>query len=157
MSDRHTRRLEATKEMFFGISVADGLGNLGGFGGGLVDGDNEDAWINCLLPWDFHTLKEIAVVLIPVATLTPMTIRVVTNYCRKNAIYTEAGETIDRGINVTANRMTELNIADAVDAHRLAANDYLGVDVRRVAGQNTNALILGVRIKYDVPTGISAY
>jgi hypothetical protein len=156
-SSRHTRRLEATKELFFDLSAADGGGSVGAFGGGLVDDPNDDAWIVCHIPWNFHSLKEIAVVLIPIATLTPMTIRVVTNYCRKNAICTEAGETIDRGINVEANKMTELNIADAVDGHKLADCDYLGVNVRKEANQNTNALILGVRIKYDIPTGISAY
>jgi len=154
MSDRHarhTRRLEATKEVFYDLSAADGASSEASFGGGLVDHDNDDAWINCYIPWDFSSLKDIVVVMIPQATLAAMTLRVVTNYCHAGENIYVAGETVNKQINAVASRLTEVSIADCVDVRKLTPNDYIGVDVRRIAGQNTNTLVLGVRIRYNTP------
>ena len=142
--------LVPTKEKFYDApycSVADECG-LGGFHGCDIDGNGEYAYINCYLPEDYHALEDIEVVLIGGATETPMTMRIVTNYCSNGEAYTTHNELVNKSINVTNNQLTELDISDCVDVAALAPGDYIGVQVSRQAGQNTHALILGVRIKY---------
>jgi hypothetical protein len=150
-SARHTRNLEATKDIFYDLTSADAGSNIGAFGGGLVDDDDYDAWIDCYLPWDFDDLVEAKVVMIPQATLTPMTLRIITNYAQAGVGYTDGGETLDKSINTVGNRITELDIADCLDTKQLAPRDYIGVRVGRIGGQNTNAIVLGVRLRYNTP------
>lgn len=147
--------LRPTKEKFYDApycSVAAEAG-LGGFHGCDIDGDGEYAYINCYIPEDFHALVDIAVVFLGGATLTPMTLRIVTNYCANGEAYTTHNELVNMSINAVNNQLTELEIIEAIDiaaesSGPIAAGDYLGVQVSRQAGQNTHALILGVRIHY---------
>ena len=150
-SARHTRRLQATKDVFFDLTSADVGGNVGAFGGGDIDDDDEDAWVDCFLPWDFDDLVEAKVVMIPNITATPMTLRIITNYASAGVGYTDGGETLDKSVNTVAKRITELDIVDCLVTKSLAPHDYIGVRVGRIGGQNTDALILGVRIRYNVP------
>lgn len=142
--------LVPTKEKFYDspyCSVA-AEAALGGFHGCDVDGDNEYAYINCYLPEDYNALEDIVVVFLGGADLTPMTLRIVTNYCSNGQAYSTHNESVNKSINAVNNQLTELDISDCVDVAALAAGDYLGVQVSRQAGQNTHAIIVGVRIRY---------
>ena len=143
--------LVPTKEKFYDAPYCGNIpavAALGGFHGCDLDEDEESAYINCYLPEDFNAMQDIAVVLIGGATLTPMTLRIVTNYCSNGELYTAHDEDVNKEINVTNNQLDELDISDCVDVAALVAGDYLGVWVSRDIGQNTHALILGVRIHY---------
>jgi len=150
-STRRTRNLEATKDIFYDVTTADTGDSTGAFGGGMIDEDDEDAWVDCYIPWDFDDLVEAKVVMIPQLTLTPMTLRIITNYAQAGVGYTDGGETLDKAVNTVALRITEVDIADCLDTKQLAPKDYIGVRVGRIAGQNTDILVLGVRIRYNTP------
>ena len=143
--------LVPTKEKFYDSPWCSGGAEcgLGGFHGCDVDDDDERAYINCCLPEDYHAMQEIELVFIALATLTPMTVTIVTNYCQNGEAYSTHNEPgVDKSINTTLNQLTELDITDCVDIAPLVAGDYIGVQVWRETGKNTDALIMGVRIKY---------
>ena len=150
-STRRSRNLEATKEILYVKTVSDNDTTKGGFGGGYLHSQADDVWINCYLPWDFDDLVEAKLVMIPVETLTPMTLRIITNYALAGEGYNVGGETLDKSINTVADRITELDISDCLDTRSLAPKLYIGVDANRQASQNAHALVIGVRIRYNTP------
>ena len=149
-STRRSRNLEATKEVLYVKTYSSNDIVKGGFGGGHLAQEGDGVWINCYLPWNFDDLTEAKLVLIPVTTLTPMTLRIITNYGLAGEGYNVGGETLDKSINTVANRITELDIADCLDTRSLAPKMYIGVQARMHAGQNTNALIIGVKLRYNI-------
>ena len=143
--------LVPTKEKFYDSPFCSGgaaAAALGGFHGCDVNTDDHLAYINCCLPEDYHALQEIELVFIALATETPMTMVVITNYCSNGQAYSTHNESVIKSINTTLNQLTELDLTDCVDVAALAAGDYIGVQVWRETGKNTDALIMGVRIKY---------
>jgi hypothetical protein len=124
----------------------------GAWTGYLLDGDGEYAYINLQLPYNFAELEELALTILPYATLTPMYLRVLTDYCKNGEAYFEHNDQVrHKSINTVQYRMAEIDIKDAVDIRPVDAGDYIAVQVGRIAGQspthNTNALIIGVRTK----------
>ena len=108
-----------TKEKFYDspyCSVAAECG-LGGFHGCDIDGDNEYAYISCYIPEDYHALEDIEVVFIGGADLTPMTLRIVTNYCSNGEAYTTHNETVNKSINVINNQLDELYLQPFLKLH----------------------------------------
>jgi len=150
-STRRSRNLEATKDVLYVKSFSSNDIVKGAFGGGYLAQDGDGVWTNCYLPWNFDDLIEAKLVIIPVYTLTPMTIRIITNYGLAGEGYNAGGETLDKSINTVANRITELDIADCFDTRSLAPKMYIGVQARRHAGQNTDTQVIGVRLKYNIP------
>jgi len=159
MGNRHSRNLEATKEIFFPFT---GIGEtqatsvaLGAHTGILVNANGEYAYGEGYIPWNFSHLVEGKIVLLSYATLTPMNFRVVTDYCPPETAYFLHNSLKNINVNTVLNRVQEANIADALvdltDSAPLEAENYLGVQVSRQVGQNTNALFLGVRIRYNTP------
>jgi len=153
---RHTRNLEATKELFAPCTGGtESVHTLGGHVGYLVDSQDDNAHSELYLPWDFHKLTEAKVVFLALATLTPMNFRVVTDFCQAEAAYFQHNNQTDHEVNTMLNRVQECDISQAliglVTNAPLEAKDYLGVQISRPAGFNTNAQILGVRIRYDTP------
>lgn len=163
MSDRgarHSRILEATKEIF--VPVTSGSGSsftaLGGHSGYLLEGDADYAYVELYIPWDFigiSPLKEATVSFLALATLTPMTFRIVTDWCKPELAYFDKNQLINCSVNTVLNRVQETSIAGALtalgDNAPLEAGAYLGVQISRQAGQNTNAIFLGVRLRYNAP------
>jgi len=156
-SARHTRRLEATKEFFepcIGGSEYTGIG-LGMFGY-LIDLDTEFATVGSYVPWDFRSLIEAAIMFVPVATFLPgaaMTVRVILTSPSVGQWYGEHNVTVDYAKACTINRVEELDITAQLDGALLQTKNYIGGQVIRQAGQNTNAYIMGLRIKYRVAPG----
>lgn len=147
---RHTGQ-PATKEVFHSCSMGSDAQALGGHHGYLVDAQGEYAYVEIHTPHDFHKLESIVVVLIARATLTPMNMRVMTNYGRAGDwyyYYGGAAETEDYRFNVELNRIYELPIHRVVDQGPIIAGHYIGIQVSRQAGQNANAIILGAKLKY---------
>lgn len=160
MTRSHTRNLEATKEIFYpflsaGGTATDSVG-LGGHTGFRINADDEYAYCECYIPWDFEHLTEGKIALLALETLTPMTLRVVTDYCQNQTVYFQHNNLQNFEINTFLNRVHECDISPALIALTnrapLEAKDYLGVQVARIAGMNTNAIFLGVRIRYNTPT-----
>ena len=154
MSHRRHAEHRPTKEEFFPATyVSTGeFAPLGGFSGPDIDATNEFGYTNVLVPWDFDALVAIRLVFIATATQTPMYVRIVTNYAKAGEAYTEHNENADLSINTVLHRLHELNLYDAVDIRTLEASDYLGVQASRVAAlptENTDMIILGVRIRYN--------
>lgn len=154
---RHTRILEATKEIFVPVTYGSGSSwqGIGGHHGYLLEGDADYAFVELYMPWDFKSLREASVSFIALATLTPMTFRVVTDYCKAGVGYFDHNQLVNVGVNTTLNRLQEAGIPHALRALAsnapLEAGEYLGVQISRQAGQNTNAIFLGVRIRYNTP------
>jgi hypothetical protein len=160
MTDRHTtRRLEATKEYFYPFLYGTGgaaQSALGGHVGWSIDGDAQYVYAECYIPWDFVKLTEAVVALLAQANLEPMTFRVVTDFCRTPRAYFEGNNQINCEINTITNFVHECSISPAMvdlDSGMLPQpKEYLGVQVSRQAGQNANAIFLGVRLRYNTPT-----
>jgi hypothetical protein len=159
-STRHSRVLEATKEIFAPITGGSGgaYTAIGGHTGYLINGDTQYAYAELYIPWDFagiDPLKEARVSFIAQATLTPMSFRVVTNWCKCERAYFDHNQLVNYNVNTVLNRLQCQSIAEALvglgNNAPLEANEYLGVQISRVAGQNTNAIFLGVRIRYNTP------
>jgi hypothetical protein len=153
-SARSTDQLP-TKEVFFDTMACSGgaaaFGGLGGFYGVDIDGDGEYAYIQCLIPHDFHTLVDLVIVFLPTANNTAMTCRFTVNYCRPGEAYTQQNKTLDKEYSVVQNIMQELDITDMVDKPngRLAARDYLGISMSRQGQQGLDGIIIGARLKYN--------
>ena len=148
----HTKH-RPTKEKFYPAThVATGdISTLGSFSGPDIDATNEAGYVNCYIPRDFDSLEEIDLVFIAVATETPMYVRILTDYGRSGEAYFVQTDNGDFAINTVANNLYELNIGTAVDFRSLEPGDYIGVQAARVAAlpvENTDMLLLGVRIKY---------
>lgn len=159
-STRHSRVLEATKEIFAPITGGSGsaYAQIGGHTGYLIVGDADYAYAELYIPWDFvgiDSLKQAMVSFIAQDTLTPMTFRVVTDWCKAERAYFDHNQLVNYNVNTVLNRLQGQSIAEALvalgDNAPLEAGDYLGVQISRVAGQNTNAIFLGVRIRYNTP------
>ena len=152
--------MEATKEVFYPFTSTGGQGadtpGLGAFSGVRLDADGEYGYCDCYLPYDFAILVEAKIVLLALATLTPMNFRVVTDYCLAEIGYFQHNNLKNINVATVLNRLQEVNIADALvgstDNAPLEAKDYLGVQISRQIGQNTNAIFLGVRLRYNTPT-----
>jgi len=142
---RHAQR-PATKEMFYDYSGADAGAQSGAFAGGRCSGSGDDVWTSCYLPHDFKRLVSIHVVLIEGVYLAGMRMTVATNWAEVGKYYNSNGESGFRVWNAVANRVNELNIGDLVDAGALFPGSYIGVQCTYLT--NTNAIILGVRIRY---------
>jgi len=122
-----------------------------------------------LVPWDFKELVELAVALIPITSefKALMTVSIFTQYAKKGQVYTEnnivdgIAVPIQHSFEAVAGYIQEVNITDMVQrtnqfADRgLEAGDYLGVDVESNAtrGDNLDARVLGIRMRYKVFKG----
>jgi hypothetical protein len=150
-SSKHSRILEATKELFFPFTYGDEAWALGAHTGYRINADAEYAYAEGYIPWDFASLVEAKAVFIALATLTPMSFRVVTDYCQAEIGYFQHNDQLNKSVNTVLNRLQEVDVADLLDVAPLEAEDYVAFQVSRQAGQNTNALFLGVRIRYNTP------
>lgn len=147
MAERHTKH-RPTKEPFFPVVHGTDMTGLGAWGGARVDTDSDYAYITCYCPEDFHSLEKIRLVFIALASLTPMNMRVVTDYAKNGEAYFQHNELENFNVNTVLNRIQELDIEAVVDIRPLEPGDYLGIQVSRQAGQNSNLIVLGARIKY---------
>lgn len=159
-SSKHAR-IPPTREIFIPATNGTEVNVAGTHTGYLIDDDQENALIEIYVPHDYHGLVEMAVVLISGVALTPMTMNISTNYCEKNEVYNRsAWGATQKSINTGLDSLHELDISEFViegndgvtQRHAIEAGDYIGVAVSRTSGQNTNALILGVRFRYKVFT-----
>jgi len=160
MSNREAKHAQrpATKEIFLPFtSYAGGadLSAVGGFGGIRIDANGEYAYCTIYLPEDFKSFVEAKVVFLALATTTPMTMRIVTNWCPAGANYAQANNLQTKSINTFLHNVEEVDISQALTTlggnTKIAAKDYLGVQFSSQAGPpalNTNVIVLGVRIKY---------
>jgi len=157
---RHAQR-PATKEVFYVFSGGSGgadFSAVGGHGGWRVNADNEYIYCECYIPHDFKSLVDAKIVFLELATLTPMTFRAITDWCQAETNYFQHSDGRTKIINTVlppgqaAGHVRECDfraeLLSLIGAAGLEAKDYLGVQVSRQAGQNTNAIFLGVRIRY---------
>lgn len=167
-SARHAR-IPPTREVFYSPTTGTGAATTGAHVGFVIDDQAEDCNIEVMVPWDFKELVELVLVVIPITTAFQaiMTLSVFCQFAKPNQASNEnnvvdgANVPIQHSWVAVANYIQEINITDMVQrtnqfADRgLEAGDYLGVDVSRDAtnGDNTNANILGVRMRYKVFRG----
>jgi len=154
MGHRSHTKHRPTKEKFYPAThVATGtISTMGSFSGPDIDDTNEAGYVNCYIPKDFDSLEEIVLVFIARATATPMYVRILTDYAKVGQAYFEHADNGDLPVNTVADRLQELDIYNTVDYRALEAGDYIGVQAARVAAlltENTDILLLGVRIKYQ--------
>ena len=154
MSNVRHVRIPPTREIYQDTSNGTEAAAEGHYHGYTVNDDQDEAFIQFLVPHDYHGLVEATLVLIPWLAATPMTVTVASTHTSVHENY---------ATNVSANMICSFNsgngtlqevdishIIDSIAANRLKANDYVGVYVYRETGQNTNALVLGVRFRYKV-------
>ena len=166
---RHAR-IPPTREVFYSPTLGSiAATTTGAHVGYLLDANGENCNIEVYVPWDFKELLELVLVVIPVTAQFQqnMFVSVFCEYAKKNQASTEnnvdnaAGVPIRHQWQAVAGSIQEIDISDMVSktntfADRgLEAGDYLGVDVERnaVNVDNTNARIIGVRMRYKVFRG----
>jgi len=140
-----------TKEVFYDAGDTSNSGSL--FPEGIeIDADTEDAYIRVYVPFDFFTLDEIVLVVIPIARQATMWIQVITEYNSAGKNYTENTEgPLFYSFDAVPNRITEINIQESVNTVALQAGDYIIVNPSRQAAMptaNTDVYVMGVRFKY---------
>lgn len=158
---RHTRILEATKEIFApfigGVNAQAGstFAGIGGYPAYLINTDGDYAYAMLYIPWDFSKLTRAVVVFIPATAVTPMSFRVVTDYCLAEHAYFDHFQLNNYNVDTVNLRLQEREIAESLvaltDNAPLEAGDYLGVQVSRQVGQTISAYFLGVRLRYNTP------
>lgn len=153
-SGKHAR-IPPTREIFIPASRGTAGQEKGNHHGYLVHGDTEYAQTEFYVPHDYDGFVEAVLVLIAYEDLAEMTMRVTSNYCAKDEVYNlNVQGPFDVGIATGTETLHELDISNFINGDAtvspIQAGDYVGVEVERVAGQNTNALILGVRFRYKV-------
>lgn len=121
---------------------------LGTYPTAYINSDGDQAYAAIYLPWNFDSLIEMAISFIPVFTLSPMSFRVAAQYARPEHEYMDKTATINYSINTVSIRLQELILPHLFDTEPLEANQYLGIQVYRLAGMNTNAYFIGVRVKH---------
>jgi len=146
---RHTRRLEATKELFIPVTSGTDLVSLGAWTGYRLDTDNDYAYVNLYAPHDLHRLQAIRLVVLPLAALTPMILRIVSDYAAREEAYFMHNEQVNFALNSRTNVIQEVDIGLAYDLGPVLREDYIGVQASRQSGQNTNLIVLGVRLRYE--------
>jgi len=152
-STRSAKQLP-TKEMFFTFASLGGGATLtfvGGFAGVLIDADDEAAYISLFVPHDFRALKSLKLLVIPIAANAAMTLRSICNFAHNEEVYNTHEKTVDDSFIAGTNVLHEIDVTDLLDTLvvPLDNNDYVGIKVTRIAGQNTNALIVGVKLRYN--------
>ena len=166
---RHVR-IPPTREVFYSPTVGSktvSASVTGAHVGFLINNFNIGAcFTEVMIPWDFKELVELVVVIIPIVTAfdATMTVSLFTQYAKKGQTYNEnnivdgATIPIKYSFGAVSGYMQEVNVSDMVRrtnsfADRgLEAGDFLGVSVERNAtnGDNLNARVLGVRMRYKV-------
>ena len=169
MSSARHARIPPTREVFYSPTLGTGAAVKGAHVGYTIDDQAEYCNIEVLVPWDFKELVDLVLVVIPITTAfqAAMTVSLFCQFAKKNQVYTEnnvvdaATVPIQHSWLAIQDYIQEIDISDMVSktnifADRgLEAGDYLGVDAARDAtnGDNTNAVILGVRMRYKVFKG----
>jgi hypothetical protein len=150
--DRVTMRQRhlPTKEVFYDAGDTANTGGL--YPEGLeIDANGEDAYIRVHVPHDFDTLVEIVLVVIPIVAVNPMWIQVQTEYNVAGENYNVNTETLYFSFEAIVNRITEIDISEAVDTRALKAGDYIIITPSRQAVlpvANTDCYVTGVRFRY---------
>ena len=152
MSNReayHTKQLP-TKQVFAPVSGTDAMFvTYASWSGILVDTDVDAAYIKFLIPWDFKELVSLDVVMIPYAQLVSMSYYVAANWAFPDTSdQTNQENNWHSEENTVAHQLRESTIKGCVDTYPLEANQYLGLMIVRQVGNNTNALILGAKLRY---------
>ena len=169
---RHVR-IPPTREVFYSPTTGSktvAASVIGDHVGYLINNFNVGAcYTEILVPWDFKELVELVVVIIPIVTAfeATMTVSLITQYAKKGQIYNEntvvdgATVPIQYSWGAVAGYIQEVNVTEMVQrtnqfaSRGLEAGDFLGVSVERNAtnGDNLNARVLGIRMRYKVFKG----
>ena len=152
MSNRdanHTKQLP-TKEIFAPAFGTDAMFvTYGAWSGILVDTDVDAAYIKFLIPHDFEEVVSLEVVMLPYAVLESMSFYVSANWAFPGTgDQTNQENNWHAAENTVFHQLTEVDIRNCVDTYPLQANQYLGIMISRQVGNNTNALILGAKLRY---------
>ena len=145
----HTEQLP-TKEIFVPAFGTDNMfTTYASWSGIMVDTNVDAAYMKILIPHDFNAVVSLDVVMIPYATLASMSFYVAANWA-----FPGTGDQTNQENNWHAaestvfHQLTEVDIRNCVDTFPLQANQYLGIMVVRQVGNNTNALVLGIKLRY---------
>jgi hypothetical protein len=139
-----------TKEVFYDAGDTRDSGDL--YPEGIqLQIDEDAAVVRCYVPFDFDALEDIVLVVIPGVAADPMWIQVQTEYNVAGENYNVNTETLYFSFEAIVNRITEIDISEAVDIRPLKAGDYIIVVPSRQAvlpTDNTAVFVSGVRFKY---------
>ena len=166
---RHAR-IPPTREVFYSPTLGTEAVTSGAHVGYQIEGDTEYCNIEVFVPWDFKELLDLVLVIIPIDTAfqAAMTVSLFCQYAKKNQAYNEnnvinaATIPIQHSWLAIQDYIQEVDISGMVRSTNtfadrgLEAGDYLGVNAVRDTtnnGDNCNAKILGVRMRYKVFKG----
>jgi len=146
MSVRHVQR-PATKEVFYSPTTGTSVAESGTHVGYALDVAARECYIEVHVPHDFKKLEGITVVFVAGATSALMTVTITVNYARQGQYYAHhVGGARNYSFPTTLNFIGEVDFTDIMNQGPLNRRDYIGIRVVAVA--NTNALVLGARMKY---------
>lgn len=152
MAGREARHAKEppTKEIFVHPLGGTELYQSGFHTGYRINDDAEHAYLELYVPHDFTKLLELKLVLIAEATATPMTVQLDADWAKEGEPFNMHGrDNLVISFNTVNSQMYEIDISKLVDIENLEAKDCLGLDVNRVATQNTNMTVLGLKLRYE--------
>jgi len=135
-----------TKEIFIPCTYGTEAFPNGNHPGYRINADNEVALAELVVPHDFHSIREASIIWVAQAAVTGMAFDVLTHFAASG----EAADTHSGSTTVTRTTLLNRLYRDVFSAALtgLAAGDHVGINVIRASGGNTNAIIIGVRLRY---------
>jgi len=149
-------RIPPTREVFWPATGGTESAVKGVHTGYLVNDDQDVAYVEGMVPHDYHGFYECMLVFISGVDLATMTITLDSDYAQAAELCTlqSQGNFAFTANTVGTNKIDEIDIRNLINgdatARAIIRGDYIGFRVQRVAGQNADALILGVRFRYKV-------
>ena len=136
------------KEMFSPATYGTENYRLSRYVGYRVNADLEDAAVTLKVPDDFQTLVQAGIIYIAEGAVTDMTWNVNTEFAASGEGYSSHTDSTTVTRTTLLNTMYEDDISVALTG--LLAGDTVGFHFTRPAAGNTNIVVLGVRLKYQV-------
>ena len=135
-----------TKEFFAPATGGTKLGNVSSYTGYLLDADFDVARVPFMIPHDFHAVVAAELVWIAISAVTNMFIDGRARYGGHGEHYNTHNVESDVTRTTTADRIYRDDVKAALA--QASPLDHVGFAFGRPGGGNTNALILGVRVRY---------
>ena len=139
--------VDATRECWFPVTRADDMNQTQSIPGGHINAAGERAWMPFHIPHDFISITEAVVLINPLASATHR-FDITSTYAADGEAYNTHSEADnDKDVVCVSVQLEEIDVSGVLSS--LAAGDYGGVKLHGDAVNTPNALVIGLRIKYE--------
>ncbi len=139
--------VDATKECWFPVTRADDMNQTMSLPGGYINAAGERAWMPFYFPRDFGSVTEAVVLVNPLTTATHR-FDLYSDYAANGEAYTTNSESdLNHDYSLIALQLYEIDVSGLLSTP--VAGDYGGIRLHGDATNTPDALVIGLRIKYE--------